>query len=65
LSVGERYGGLAADPLNFPAAETIVVVTLDPLKIGGNHLKLQAGASRVYDQNIHLRDFGADSIVSR
>jgi len=36
---------LAANASNFAAADAIVLVLFDPLKIGGNHLKLQTGAS--------------------
>jgi hypothetical protein len=44
---------LAANALYFSAADAVVLALLDPLKISGNHLKLQGRASRVQHQNIH------------
>ena len=56
---------LAADTLDFAAAHAIVLVLLDLLKIGRDHLKLQAGASRVKNQNIHRRAFRATGSLPR
>src|ERR1700722_1079449 len=49
-------GSFTADPLHFSPAEAIVLVLLDALKISGNHLKFQAGASEVHNQDIHAGD---------
>ncbi len=46
--------GFAAQSLHLASAETLVFVFLDAFEISSNHLELQAGASRVEDQNVHV-----------
>src|SRR4029077_6302686 len=53
LPVLKLDDGFAADSFHFSPAETTFFELLDALKISGNHLKFQAGASGVYDEDIH------------
>jgi hypothetical protein len=46
---------LAANAFDFATANSIVLILLDPLKVGGDDLKLQTGTPRVQDQNVHWR----------
>ena len=43
----------ASNPLNFAAADAVIFVVADPLKIGRNDLELQRGASGVHHQHVH------------
>ncbi len=45
--------GFGADTLDLAAQQANVLILADPLKIGGDDLKLQAGASGIDDQNVH------------
>ena len=42
-----------ADPLHLPTAQKLIVVLPDSLKVCGNHLELQTGASGVDDEDVH------------
>ena len=57
LPVPDFDDGLAANSIDFAAADPIVLVLIDPLKIGGNDLKLQGGTSGIQNQDIHERCF--------
>ncbi len=43
----------SADSFDFAAADAIVLMLLDLLKVGGNNLKLQTRASGVQDKDVH------------
>ena len=42
-----------ANPLHLPTAQKLIVVLPDSLKVCGNHLELQTGASCVNDEDVH------------
>ena len=55
----DRFG---ADSLDFAAQQANVLILADPLKIGGDDLKLQAGAAGVENENVHgifFREFSS------
>ena len=41
----DRDDGLAADPLNHAAAQTLIAILFDSIRIGCDDLELQTGAS--------------------
>ena len=45
--------GFAAQAFHLTPAEPLILECLDALKVGCNDLKLQAGAPRVEDQDVH------------
>lgn len=53
LSISDSDDRLAADSLDFAAADSIVLVVFNVLKIGGNDLKFQAGTSGIQDEDVH------------
>src|ERR1700690_3264579 len=49
----EANDGLAAHALDFASAYAVVLVVADTIEVGGDYLKLQTGASRIQNQDIH------------
>ena len=43
-----------ANSLHLPTAQKLIVIVPDSLNVCGNHLELQAGASRINDENVHI-----------
>jgi hypothetical protein len=44
---------LATHTFNFAAAYAVVLVVANAITVGGDYLKLQTGASRIQNQDIH------------
>src|SRR5579872_4390190 len=52
-AVAKMKNRLAADAFDLATAKPIISMLFDSLQIGGNHLKLQTGASRIHHQHVH------------
>ena len=48
-----------ANSLHLSTAQELILIVLDSLNIRGNHLELQAGASRIDDEYVHVTDESA------
>ena len=49
----QGHNRFPADAFHFTLAQAVIFMLLDAIKVGGNHLKLQAGTSRVEYQYVH------------
>src|ERR1700692_2136072 len=43
-----------ANSLHLPTAQKLIVIVPDSLNVRGNHLELEAGASRINDENVTI-----------